>query len=251
MWVDTASASPPDGAPPYAGKTLLELNQYEPIPERPPLTEDLQRTLIHGYYASVSFVDAQIGRVLEELDQLNLATNTIIVLWGDHGWHLGDHGAWTKHTNYEQANRIAFFIVAPGVARPGTNTKQLAATVDVYPTLVELAGLPKPDVPQTLDGVSLVPVLRDPSARVRDHVYHAYPRQRARQNVIGRAIRTDRYRLVEWKKPGEPGDTADLELYDYQTDPGETKNLAESQPEVVKEMRAILARHPEAKLPVR
>jgi iduronate 2-sulfatase len=243
--------TPPDGAPPYAGKTLLELNQYDPVPERPPLTEDLQRTLIHGYYACVSFMDAQLGRVLDELDRLNLATNTLIVLWGDHGWHFGDHGAWTKHTNYEQANRIPLIIIAPGVAKPGTSTRQLAETVDIFPTLVELAGLPKPSVPQPLDGVSLVPVLRDPSARVRDHAYHTFPRQRAGQNVIGRAIRTERYRLVEWKKPGESADTADLELYDYQTDPEETKNLAHSQPEVVKQMQAILARHPEAKSPVR
>lgn len=158
---------------------------------------------------------------------------------------------WTKHTNYEQANRIPLIIIAPGVAKPGTSTRQLAETVDIFPTLVELAGLPKPDVPQPLDGVSLVPVLHDPSARVRDHAYHTFPRQRAGQNVIGRAIRTERYRLVAWKKPGEAGDTADLELYDYQVDPEETKNLAASQPEVVKQMRAILARHPEAKPPVR
>ncbi|MBE0540273.1 MAG: sulfatase [Verrucomicrobia bacterium] len=243
--------TPPDGAPPYAGKTLLELNQYDPVPERPPLTEDLQRTLIHGYYACVSFMDAQLGRVLDELDRLNLATNTLIVLWGDHGWHFGDHGAWTKHTNYEQANRIPLIIIAPGMAKPGTSTQQLAETVDIFPTLVELAGLPKSSIPQPLDGVSLVPVLRDPSARVRDHAYHTFPRQRAGRNVIGRAIRTERYRLVEWKQPGAPEDTADLELYDYQADPEETKNLASNQPEVVKQMRAILARHPEAKSPVR
>jgi iduronate 2-sulfatase len=243
--------TPPDGAPAYAGKTLLELNQYEPIPERGPLDADLQRTLIHGYYACVSYVDVQLGRVLDELDRLNLATNTLIVLWGDHGWHFGDHGMWTKHTNYEQANRIPLIIIAPGVAKPGTSTRQLAETVDIFPTLAELAGLPKPNVPQPLDGVSLVPVLRDPSIRVRDHAYHTFPRQRAGRNVIGRAIRSERYRLVEWKQPGAPADAADLELYDYQTDPEETKNLADSQPEVVTQMHAILARHPEARPPIR
>jgi iduronate 2-sulfatase len=237
----------PDGAPPYAGKTLGELSNYEPVPQQPPLDEKLQRELIHGYYASSSFSDAQIGRVLDELDRLDLAKNTIIVLWGDHGWHLGDHGMWTKHTNYEQANRIPFFVIAPGVTKPGTSTRQLAETVDIYPTLAELAGLPKPDVPQPRDGVSLVPVLRDPAVRVRDHAYHAFPRQRAGEQVIGRAIRTERYRLVEWKKPGAPADTADLELYDYVADPLETKNLAATQPKVVAELRAILARHPEAK----
>jgi iduronate 2-sulfatase len=243
-----ASSTPPEGAPPYAGKTLGELNQYEPIPETPPVDPELQRTLIHGYYAATSYVDAQIGRVLDELDRLGLAETTVIVLWGDHGWHFGDHGAWTKHTNYEQANRIPLLIVAPGVARPGTHTRQLAETVDLFPTLAELAQLPTPDVPQSLDGRSLVPVLRDPATRVRDHAYHAFPKQRDGQQVIGRAIRTERHRLVEWKRPGAPPDTADLELYDYAADPAETKNLAGLQPAVVAELRAILARHPEAKL---
>jgi iduronate 2-sulfatase len=237
----------PDGAPPYAGKTLLELNNYDPVPQQPPLDAELQRTLIHGYYAAASFADAQIGRVLDELDRLKLADKTIIVLWGDHGWHLGDHGMWTKHTNYEQANHIPLLVIAPGVTRAGMHTAQLAETVDIFPTLAELAGLPKPDVPQPLDGVSLVPVLRDPDKRLRDHAYHAFPRQRRGEQVIGRAIRTERYRLVEWKKPGAPADTADFELYDYQADPGETKNLAATQPEVVAKLQAILARHPEAK----
>jgi iduronate 2-sulfatase len=239
--------SPPEGAPPFAGKTLGELNQYEPVPDRPPLTEELQRKLIHGYYAAASYMDAQVGRVIAELDRLNLATNTIVILWGDNGYHFGDNGAWTKHTNYEQANRIPLIIVAPGVAVAGKSTKQPAETVDVFPTLVELASLPVTPVPQKLDGTSLVPVLRDPAKRVRDHAYHAFPRHRRGQEVIGRAIRTERYRLVEWKKPGAPADTADLELYDYEQDPEETRNLAAAKPEVVAELRRILDRHPEAK----
>ncbi len=239
--------TPPVDAPAYAGKGLTEVNNYEPIPQQPPLTPELQRTLIHGYYAGVSFIDAQIGFVLDELDRLGLASNTVIVLWGDHGWHLGDHGWWSKHTNYEQANHIPFFVIAPGVTTPGSATRQPAETVDIYPTLAELAGLPQPTGPQPIDGVSLVPVLRDPAARVRDSAYHAFPRQRAGEQVIGRAIRTERYRLVEWKKPGASPETADLELYDYEADPGETKNLAASQPEVVAKLRAILARQPEAK----
>jgi iduronate 2-sulfatase len=242
-----ARQTPPEDAPPYAGKTLLELNQYEPIPQRPPLEPELQRTLIHGYYACVSYVDAQIGRVLDELDRLELSNSTLIVLWGDHGWHFGDLGAWTKHTNYEQANRIPLIIVAPGAAETGARTKQLAETVDIFPTLIELAGLPAPDVPQPLDGISLVPVLRDPQARLRDHAYHAFPRHRNGQPVIGRAIRTDRYRLVEWKSPGAPAETADLELYDYHDDPEETRNLAKDRPEVLAQMLSILARHPEAR----
>ncbi|HSJ02381.1 MAG TPA: sulfatase, partial [Verrucomicrobium sp.] len=237
----------PKGAPGYAGKTLGELNQYDPIPQSPPLSEEIRRHILHGYYASMSYMDAQVGRVLDELERLALTEKTIVVLWGDHGWHLGDHGMWTKHTNYEQANHIPLLIVAPGVAQPGSHTRQLAETVDIYPTLVELAGLPKAAGPQPMDGTSLVPVLRDPTQRVRDHAYHAFPRQRQGQPVIGRAIRTERHRLVEWKTPGASPDTADLELYDYEADPVESRNLATEQPEVVAKMREILARHPEAK----
>ena len=238
-----ADTRPPEGAPPYAGKKGGEITNYAPIPDSGDVNDETARMLIHGYYAATSFADAQLGKVLDELDRLELSRNTVIVLWGDHGWHLGDHGIWTKHTNYEEANRIPLLVVAPGVGKPGT-TKQLAETVDIYPTLVELAGLPKAEGPQPMDGTSLVPVLKDPAARVRDHAYHCYPRGEDR---IGRAIRTARYRMVEWKKPGEPADKADIELYDYQGEQPESKNLADSQPEVVKELRAILAKHPEAK----
>ncbi|HLU48964.1 MAG TPA: sulfatase, partial [Planctomycetota bacterium] len=119
------------GAPPYAPKTLLELDQYKPVPERPPLDEKLVRTLIHGYYAALSYMDAQLGRVIDELDRLELSESTIIILWGDHGYHLGDHGAWTKHTNYEEANRIPLLIVAPGVTKPGTSSDAFVETVDI------------------------------------------------------------------------------------------------------------------------
>ena len=231
----------PEGAPPYAGKHGGEISNFEPVKPNGDVNDEVARKLIHGYYAATSYMDAQLGRVLEELDRLDLSKNTIIVLWGDHGWHLGDHNIWTKHTNYEQANHIPLFIIAPGM-KPGS-TSQLAETVDIYPTLAELAGLPKPSVPQPIDGLSLVPVLRAPSVRVRDHATHAFPRGEGR---IGRAIRTERYRLIEWKRPGTPSDNADFELYDYETDPTETQNLAKSKPEVVEELRGMLARQPEA-----
>jgi iduronate 2-sulfatase len=230
----------PWGAPMFAPSGWGELRQYSDIPAAGPLTDDQARTMIHGYHAAVSYVDAQIGRVLDELDRLGLATNTIVVLWGDHGF-------WSKHTNYEEATRIPLLIVAPGVTQPGTRTRTMVETVDLYPTLCELAGLPKPNLPQTLDGRSLVPVLKKPA---RDHkavVFHAYPRNRHGEEIIGRAMRTERYRLVEWKKPGAGNDTADLELYDYQTDPLKTKNLASEQPKIVAKLRALLTNEPEAK----
>ena len=236
----------PRQAPAVAEKRGGEINNYQPVPTDREMDEALKRQLIHGYYASVSYVDAQIGKVLRGLADSGMEENTIVVLWGDHGFHLGDLGIWTKHTNYEQANRIPILVVAPGVTQPGTSTRQLAESVDLYPTLVELAGLPAPFGTQSIDGISLVPVLKNPTARVRDHAFHAYPRR-----VLGRAVRTERYRLVEWKNPGDSDASAELELYDYEADSLETRNLASEQPAVVKKLRAILATYPEPVHPQR
>jgi iduronate 2-sulfatase len=146
---------------------------------------------------------------------------------------------WCKHTNYEQAARIPLIVATPG-GKAGVKTGALAESVDLYPTLCELAGLPSPP---GLDGASFVPVLHDPAAATKDFILHAYPRGKR----IGRAVRTARHRLVEWKVPGEPAKSAVLELYDYQADPAETKNLAPEQPEVVAQLRGLLATDPEAK----
>ncbi len=235
---------PPEGAPEFAPTKWGELRQYSDIPKVGPLTVEQQRELIHGYHAATSYTDAQIGRVLDALDRSGLAEKTIIVLWGDHGWHLGDHGMWCKHTNYEQAAHIPVIVVAPGIARAGAKTGSLIETVDIYPTLCELAGLP---APKGLDGASFAQVLSQPSAATKKAVFHVYPRGQ----LMGCAVRTERYRLVEWKKIGAPSDTAVLELYDYQADPDETKNLAAEKPEVVAQLRAILAKQPEAKRQVK
>ena len=232
---------PPDGAPPYAGKTIGELNQYKPVPQNPPLSEELQRTLIHGYYASMSYMDSQVGRVLAEVDSLGLDKNTIIVLWGDHGYHLGDHGTWTKHTNYEQANRIPIVVVDPGVTRPGSSSKALIETVDLFPTIAELAGLPAPQGPQPIDGDSFLPILKGDDSDIGEFAYHCFPKG----NRLGRAIRTSRFRLVEWKPLNGNAET-EYELYDYHTDPLEKKNLASELPDVVTQLTVILASQPAA-----
>ncbi len=229
----------PENAPAVAGKKGGEIAAYRPVPADGNVDLALTRKLIHGYYASTSFVDAQIGKVVEELKRLELVDDTIVVLWGDHGFHLGDHGIWTKHTNYEQATRIPLLIAAPGVTSPGSSTRQLAQSVDLYPTLAELAGLPPPHVPQPIDGVSLVPVLRHRQTRIRDHVFHVYPKRK-----LGRAIRTERYRLVEWKPWKNDSASTEYELYDYLTDPLETRNLAAAHPDIVARLKAILARYP-------
>jgi iduronate 2-sulfatase len=235
---------PPAGAPSYAPQFGGELRNYKDIPAQGALSEDLQRTLIHGYYAAVSYMDAQLGRLLDALEETGRSENTLVVLWGDHGWHLGDHGMWCKHTNYEQAARIPVIVAAPGRSAGKSGGQRSAAmieSVDIYPTLCELAGLP---APPPVDGRSFAASINDPSAVARDHIIHVYPRK---AGLIGRAIRTPRYRLVQWKKPGAPAESADLELYDYQDDPLETRNLASDRPEVVNELRALLAQHPEPK----
>jgi iduronate 2-sulfatase len=236
--------TPPAGAPGYAPQFGGELRQYRDIPESGPLADDLQRTLIHGYHAATSFMDAQVGRVLDELVRLDLARNTIVVLWGDHGWHLGDHGIWCKHTNYEQAAHIPLLVAAPG-AKAGARTAALVETVDIYPTLCELAGL---DAPTGLDGRSFAATLRDPTVDTKDHILHVYPRNApGKGQVLGRAVRTSRHRLVEWKKVNAPTETAEYELYDYEADSLETKNVASEQPDIVERLKALLARHPEAR----
>ncbi len=232
---------PPREVPLVAMKRGGEITAYKPVPENGKVDKELAVKLIHGYYAGCSFVDAQVGRVVDELARLGLDQRTIVVLWGDHGYHLGDLGIWTKHTNFEQANRIPILIAAPGITQPNTVSDHLVESVDLYPTLVSLCGLPAPTGPQTRDGIDLTDALKDTNLRLRDHAFHAFPHEK-----LGRAIRTDRYRLVQWKGIQEPDDQAAYELYDYQLDPHETANHAASQPEVVKQLRVILDRYPPA-----
>ncbi len=234
--------TPPEGAPPYAPTHFGELRNYANIKAQGPLEEDLQRTLIHGYHASISYMDAQLGRILDELDRSDLAKNTIILLWGDHGWHLGDHGMWCKHTNYEQATRIPLMVSMPGTIRAGRRTSSLTETVDIFPTLCELAGIP---TPRGLDGRSFADVLQKPNLKPKAFVQQVYPRG----DKLGRALRTDRYRLVEWKKPGDLPSTAELELYDYKNDPLETTNIAGKEPDLARSLQSHFLGMKEAKKP--
>lgn len=229
--------SAPLDAPSYAPTNGGELRTYAGIPQS--VDADTTRHLIHGYYAATSYTDAQVGKVLRTLDELGLTENTIVVLWGDHGWHLGDHGMWCKHTNYEQAARIPLIISTPNGPR-GLASQALVETVDLYPTLAELAGVQSPP---EIDGRSFANVVRQPNLPAREFVQHVYPRG----GRLGRAIRDSRYRLVEWKTPGNPAESAEFELYDYQTDPLETQNLAALRPETTLSLREKLAQLPEAK----
>jgi len=209
----------------------FEMRSYLGVPCEGPLSEDLQFDLLAHYAACISYVDAQIGRLMQQLDESGLRENTIIIFWSDHGWHLGEMGAWGKMTNYEIGTRVPFLISAPGKA-PG-RTESFAELVDVYPTLCDLAGV---EVPSHLAGDVLTPIVADARASVKSEVFHSYQRYKGR--YFGQAVKNHDYRYVRWtnKKGGVEAE----ELYDQMADPNETQNLAADYPEVAKEMAAQL-----------
>ncbi len=215
----------PAGAPEFAGHVNGEIHQYTGIPAGNPLPPEIARTLRHGYHACISYVDAQVGRLLDALDRHGLADNTVIVLWGDHGWQLGDHGLWHKHTNFELATRSPLIVAAPGIVGAGQTSAATVEFVDIYPTLVDLCGLPPaPDV----DGVSLRPLLADPAGTVKPVAISQYPRGESKGAdvpVMGYSLRDDRWRLTVWREDGTARVVA-TELYDEANDPDETVNVA-------------------------
>jgi len=213
-----ANPYPPKDVPKIALTSSAELRTYSDIPKLEAVSDEKAHELIHAYYAAVSYVDTQIGRVLADLDRLGLRERTMIVLWGDHGWHLGEHSLWGKQTDFEVATRAPLIISVPGQKSAGATTEALSEFVDVYPTLVELCGLP---MPEGLEGTSLVPVINDPDKPWKKAVFSQYPRG---GNIMGYSMRTDCYRYTEWAKVGEP--PVGIELYDHRQDPDENVNLA-------------------------
>ncbi|MEO7654049.1 MAG: sulfatase, partial [Bryobacteraceae bacterium] len=206
---------PPKGAPAVAMHTSGELRTYDDISDEGPVPEAKALELIRAYYAALSYTDAQIGRVLAELDRLGLRENTVVVLWGDHGWHLGDHGLWNKHSNFEQATHAPLVVSAPGQKHAGRKTAGLTEFVDIYPSLCELAGLPKAE---GLEGLSFAPLLENPDRPWKKAAFSQYPHAAPGVGqVMGYTMRTDRYRFTEWALPAK--NFHEVELYDYETDP--------------------------------
>jgi arylsulfatase A-like enzyme len=213
----------PKDAPDYAIVTngVSELNAYSGIPADL-IPDDLARQLKHGYYAAVSYTDAQVGKMLDELDRLKLRENTIIILWGDHGWKLGEHNAWAKHSNCENDANAPLILSVPGMKNAGTHTDALVEFVDVYPTLSELAGL---SLPEHLEGVSVKPLLDDPKRPWKTAAFSQYPRAKIK-GLMGYSMRTDRYRFTVWVSLLDPAKVDAIELYDHQIDPQENVNIA-------------------------
>jgi iduronate 2-sulfatase len=250
----------------------FELRTRHGIPKKGPIGPELAKTLLHGYYACVSYVDAQIGLMLEALNEAGIRENTVIVVWGDHGWHLGDMGIWGKATNYEIATRVPLIIWTPDMKVRGKPTNGLVELVDMYPTLCELAGLPRP---KHLEGHSFAPLLDNPGQSWKKAAFSQFPNPALREwaanplsegmrktffgplieqveegiinqqgdswdrdlfenHLMGYTMRTNRYRLVSWQDHRDmKAEPLFIELYDHQTDPQETVNVAVNHPRKV------------------
>nr|WP_319273217.1 sulfatase [uncultured Draconibacterium sp.] len=274
-----ANDKEPENAAEMGLHASFELRVRSGIPKSGDIDPELARTLKHAYLACVSYIDAQIGRMIEALEEAGVRENTIIIVWSDHGWHLGDMGIWGKATNYEIATRVPFMIWTPDMNEKtrGEQTDALVELVDMYPTLCELAGLPKPE---KLEGQSFVPLLENPDREWKNAAFSQFPTPALREwgayplrpamretffgllikeveeriiaqqkdkwdrelfenYLMGYAMRTDRYRFIVWKddrdKSAEP---LFYELYDHETDPNETRNIAYEQPELVEHLLA-------------
>lgn len=267
-----AESDSPKGGAAMGLHASFELRTRAGIPKSGPLGEELSRTLKHAYLASTSYVDAQIGKLIAALETAGVRDNTIIVVWGDHGWHLGDMGVWGKATNYEIATRVPLMIWTPEMKTRGAKTDALVELVDIYPTLCELAGQP---IPEHTEGHSFVPLLDDPNQDWKKAAFSQYPnpalrewaanplspamretwfgpligeveerirnqqgdkwnRELFEQHLTGFTMRTDRYRLVLWKDRRDlEAEPLFVELFDHRSDPNETTNVAAQNPKLV------------------
>ena len=262
------------GAPIAGAATGLhasfELRTRHGIPKKGPIGPELAQTLLHGYYACVSYVDAQIGLMLEALEEAGVRDNTVIVVWGDHGWHLGDMGIWGKATNYEIATRVPLIVWTPTMQARGQHSEALVELVDIYPTLCELTNLP---VPEHLAGESFASLLDDPKEEGKEYAVSQFPNPALREwaanplssgmrqtffgplieaveerikrqqgklwdrelfenHLMGYSLRTNRHRLIAWLDyRNVHAEPLFLELYDHAKDPRESQNIAKKFPD--------------------
>lgn len=238
----------PKGSPIYAMNSMYELRHYDGFNHiGHPTTDyhipdDTARILKHGYYASVSYIDAQVGRLLASLDELGLAENTIVIIWGDHGWKLGEHNSWGKMTNYDIDTHVPMIIRAPGVGQTGAKTYKLTELVDIFPTLCDLAGI---EIADYLQGTSVVPLMKEPERKWKPAVFSQFHRRPKVTpdggRYMGYSITTERYHLVGWRiwddETKLAGNVVGYELYDLQKDKDENINIyPESSDELTDEL---------------
>ena len=207
-----ASSSLPNNAPSVANGKLGGIRMFRDVPDKGTFSEAKTLELIRAYAASISYMDAQVGRVLDQLDALRLTENTVIVFASDHGFHLGEHGKWRKNTLFEVSLRSPLIVSVPGQTHLGVKTDAFAELVDIYPTLCDTCQL---SIPSQLEGLSLLPVIGQPKRPWKTAAFSGLGSK-------GNSIRTQRYRYTEWGQNGRRG----VELYDYDTDPDETINIA-------------------------
>jgi len=228
----------PQGTTALASNGSKELRGYTGIARKGEIPISQAQWVRQGYNACVSYVDAQIGRLIDELDRLALDDKTVVVLWSDHGYHLGHNGLWCKNTNFEAATHVPLIVSAPGSEAKGQSTEALVELVDLYPTLADLCSLP---VGKNLHGKSFSALLDQPKLAWKKAVFSQTPRPYTRpEEAMGRSLRTDRYRFVEWT--GSKLDEPLYELYDYNSEAPESVNLAgqEGYEAIEKELKELL-----------
>lgn len=241
--LDEHNAPRPVGAPDIAFHNSSEVLG---APEkRAPLTDAAAAEMRHGYFANISYMDAQLGKVLDALDASGFADHTVIVFVADHGYHIGEHTLWGKTSNFELDARVPFFLAAPGMKTAGQRTSSATELLDLFPTLTDVCSLPHPD---GLEGISLAPLLADPSLRLQPASFTQHPRPNyydrepsKQPTAMGCSVRTARVRYTEWRD-WKTGETIARELYDGVSDPNEMRNAVDS-PELAvaqKEAEALL-----------
>ena len=222
----TTQPNYPENVSEYGIHNFGELRNYTNTPTgNEPIPDEMARTLIHGYYACVSYIDAQVGLIMNALEKNRLQDNTIVVFLGDHGWKLGDHAMWCKHTNFELDTRVPLIITGPGVKKD-QHTRSFAEMTDLYATLADMAGLQPPD---HIQGMSLVPALQDPEVSIRDAAFSIWPsyhgdRTNEDKVILGYSIRTDEFRYNEWYHLATDS-LLDRELYDHRQNNREEANI--------------------------
>ena len=219
----------PVGVNPVSVGSMGEFNSYKLTDEKPNLNKAISdvyaRKLIHGYYASISYIDTLVGKLIQELEAMDLDHNTMIILWGDHGWHLGNDLKWGKHSLFERALKSALIVKLPGNANIQNEVRAIVETVDLYPTILEFCGIA---TPYKLDGESLMNLMKSNSSVSKSKAFGYFNN--------GISLRTDRYRLTKFYRNEKPN----LELYDHSTDQEENQNIAEQNEEIVKSLLPLL-----------